>query len=176
MTSEVARPSEVGRPDTPARSDTPAPHDTPDRTDRPAIETATGRFEFEPHNCFACGSLNANGLQLDLHLEPGRCWTEFSLDRRFEGWEGIAHGGIVCTILDEVMAWALVDSDNWGVTARMSVDFKRPVPIGRLIRGEGRVVDVRRRLVRAEGVLVDASDGSVLATADGLYVAAPQAR
>jgi uncharacterized protein (TIGR00369 family) len=140
------------------------------------VRIGGSRIVLEPHNCFACGSLNAHGIQLALHAENGACWTELALDRRFEGWEGIAHGGIVCTILDEVMAWALVDSDNWGVTARMSVDFKRPVPIGRLIRGEGRVVDVRRRLVRAEGVLVDASDGTVLATADGLYVAAPQAR
>ena len=37
----------------------------------------------------------------------------------------------MCTLLDEVMAWALVDHDHWGVTARMSVEFKRPVPIGR---------------------------------------------
>ena len=43
------------------------------------------------------------------------------------------------TILDEVMAWALVDHDIWGVTARMTVEFKRPVPIDRPIRAEGRV-------------------------------------
>ncbi len=88
-------------------------------------------FEFEPHNCFACGSLNAHGLQLSLHLEDARSWTQLTLDERFEGWQGIAHGGIVSTILDEVMAWALVAEDNWGVTARMQVDFRKPVPIGR---------------------------------------------
>jgi uncharacterized protein (TIGR00369 family) len=140
------------------------------------VRVGGSRIVLEPHNCFACGSLNTHGIQLALHAEDGRCWTELALDRRFEGWEGIAHGGIVCTILDEVMAWALVDNDNWGVTARMAVDFKRPVPIGRPIRAEGRVVDVRRRLVRAAGVLVDAEDGAVLARADGLYVAAPETR
>ena len=62
-----------------------------------------------PHHCFACGTLNIHGLHLELHVEDGRCWTELTLPERFEGWEGIAHGGIVCTILDEVMAWALVD-------------------------------------------------------------------
>ena len=143
---------------------------------RQAIETPDGWFEFAPHNCFACGSLTRNGLGLLHHVEPGRSWTELTLDRRFEGWEGIAHGGIVSTILDEVMAWALVDNDSWGVTARMQVEFKRPVPIGRRIRGEGRVVDVRRRIVRAAGVLLDATDGTVLATADGTFVAAPEDR
>ena len=140
------------------------------------VRIGGSRIVLEPHNCFACGSLNTHGIQLELHAGDGRCWTELELDRRFEGWEGIAHGGIVSTILDEVMAWALVDNDSWGVTARMQVEFKRPVPIGRRIRGEGRVVEVRRRIVRAEGVLLDAADGTVLATAEGTFVAAPDDR
>jgi uncharacterized protein (TIGR00369 family) len=134
------------------------------------------RIMLTPHNCFACGTLNMHGLHLDLHAGGDRCWTELLLPERFEGWEGIAHGGIVCTILDEVMAWALVDHDVWGVTARMNVEFRRPVPIGHPIRAEGRVLEVRRRLVTAEGVLLDAADGAELARAEATYVAAPAAR
>jgi len=145
------------------------------RGDRPAIETAGGRFVFEPHNCFACGTLNAGGLGLALHVEPGRSWTELALDRRFEGWEGIVHGGILCTILDEVMAWALVGEDNWGVTARMTVDFRRPVEVGAPIRAEGWITRSRRRIVDTAARIVDASD-TELATATGVYVAADAAR
>ena len=82
----------------------------------------------------------------------------------------------MCTILDEVMAWALVDHDLWGVTARMSVEFKRPVPIGRPIRAEGRVGRSRRRLVEAEGVVLDAVDGTELARRTATFVGAPEAR
>ena len=64
------------------------------------------RFEFAPHQCFACGTLNTSGMGLMLHVEPGRSRVELTLEPRFQGWDGIAHGGIVCTILDEVMAWA----------------------------------------------------------------------
>jgi uncharacterized protein (TIGR00369 family) len=134
------------------------------------------RIEVAPHNCFACGSLNTHGLHLELHAADDRCWVETTLTDRFEGWEGIAHGGIVSTILDEVMAWALVDHDIWGVTARMSVEFKRPVPIDRPIRAEGRVTAARRRIVEAEGVIVDPVDGTELARATGTYVGAPEAR
>ena len=134
------------------------------------------RLELAPHNCFACGTLNAHGLQLELHAGDDRCWVELTLADRFEGWEGMAHGGIVCTILDEVMAWALVDHDIWGVTARMHVDFKRPVPIGRPIRGEGRVKSARRRLVEAEGIIIDPADGSVLARAEATFVGASETR
>ncbi|MFL5643122.1 MAG: PaaI family thioesterase [Chloroflexota bacterium] len=139
---------------------------------RPAIETPAGRFEFAPHNCFACGTLNAGGLGLDLHVEPGRSWVDLSLDSRFEGWEGVIHGGILCTILDEVMAWALVGEDNWGVTARMAVDFRRPVTVGTPIHAEGWITRSRRRLADTAGQIVDATTGAQLATATGVYLAA----
>ena len=105
------------------------------------------RLEIAPHHCFACGTLNATGMQLDLHVEPGRSWTELVYDVRFQGWDGIAHGGILATILDEVMAWALVGDDSWGLTARMSIDFQRPVSVGQRLRAEGWVTASRRRLV-----------------------------
>ena len=132
-------------------------------------------FEFEPHNCFACGELNEHGLQLKLHLEERRSWTEFVLDDRFEGWRGVTHGGIIATVLDEVMAWALVAEDNWGVTARMTIDFKRPVLVGTSVRAEGWIVHNRRRLVDTAGQIVDAN-GTLLASAEAVYVAANEER
>lgn len=132
-------------------------------------------FEFEPHNCFACGELNEHGLQLKLHLGERRSWTEFVLDERFEGWQGVTHGGILATILDEVMAWALVAEDNWGVTARMTIDFKRPVAVGTSVRAEGWIVRNRRRLVDTAGQIVD-SNGALLASAEAVYVAANEER
>jgi uncharacterized protein (TIGR00369 family) len=140
------------------------------------VRIGDSRIVLEPHSCFACGSLNVHGMQLELHAGDDRCWTELVLDARFQGWEGMAHGGIVCTILDEVMAWALVDHDVWGVTARMNVDFRRPVPIGRRIRGEGRVRDVKRRVIYAEGVIIDVEDGTELARAEATFVGAPEAK
>ena len=134
------------------------------------------RFAFEPHNCFACGTLNASGLHLDLHVDGERCWTDLEIPDRFQGWDEIVHGGIVATILDEVMAWSLVDADNWGLTARMSVDFKRPVPLGRPIHAEGWITESRRRLVTTAGRMVDGTSGELLATAEAMYVAATDDR
>lgn len=140
------------------------------------IETTDGRFLFAPHNCFACGTLNAAGMGLAIHTEPGRSWTELAVDRRFEGWEGMAHGGILCTILDEVMAWALVGAGELGVTARMSVEFRRPVEIGAAIRAEGWITRSRRRVVDTAARIVDASSGTELATSTGTYLAADATR
>lgn len=134
------------------------------------------RFEVAPHHCFACGTLNEHGLGLVLHVESQRAWVDFELDRRFEGWDDIAHGGIICTILDEVMVWALAAEDNWGVTARMQVDFRRPVKIGQPVRAEGWTTRVRRRIINTAAHIIDPSDGTVLASATGVYVAADEDR
>jgi len=115
-------------------------------------------------------------MGLVLHVEPGRAWTELTPDRRFEGWEHVIHGGILCTILDEVMAWALVGEDNWGLTARISVQFKRPVMVGVPIRAEGWVTRSRRRVVETAARIVDAETGVEAATATGTYVAADAQR
>ena len=134
------------------------------------------RFAFEPHNCFACGTLNTGGLHLDLHVDGERCWTDLEIPERFQGWDEIAHGGIVATILDEVMAWSLVDADSWGLTARLSVAFKRPVPLGQPIHVEGWITESRRRVITTAGRMVAGGSGEVLATAEALYVAATDDR
>jgi acyl-coenzyme A thioesterase PaaI-like protein len=148
-------------------------------TSEPATRIRPGpalTVEVAPHRCFACGSLNEHGIHLELHVAEDRCWTDISLPDRFQGWDGIAHGGIVATILDEVMAWSLAATDNWGLTARMSVDFKRPIRLGEPIRGEGWITSSRRRIHETAARIVDASTGEVLATATGTYVAADAAR
>jgi len=145
---------------------------------RTAAATRSGLqgFEFEPHRCFACGELNEAGLRLELHADADGCWTELTLEPQFQGWDSVAHGGIVATLLDEVMAWSVIGRDTWGVTARLAVAFKRPVPIGRPIRAEGWVTEDRRRTFHTASRLLDRGSGEVLATGEGVFMAAPPDR
>ena len=99
-----------------------------------------------------------------------------ALERRFEGWDGVIHGGILCTILDEVMAWALVGEDNWGVTARMAVDFRKPVAVGMPIRAEGWITRCAASDRRDRRPHRRCRDRDRAATATGTYVAADPAR
>jgi acyl-coenzyme A thioesterase PaaI-like protein len=167
-----AEPADAGA--TPDGAGTPADVD--------AVSTGLARvtldgapFPIVPHHCFACGELNVEGIGLRLHAETDACWAELSLPDRFEGWQGIAHGGIVCTILDEVMAWSLASRRLWGLTASMTVRFRRPVPIGRPIRAEGRLVERRRRVLSTTARLVDGATGELLAEAEAVYVTARDA-
>ncbi len=135
-----------------------------------------GRFQYRPHNCFACGQLNSGGLHLALHVDGQRCWTEFAIPKRFEGWEGLTHGGVLSAIVDEVMAWSLITVDQVGVTARLEVDFRRPVAIDQPIRAEGWIVEQRRRRFDTAAVVVDRGTGEVLVEARAIYLAADATR
>jgi acyl-coenzyme A thioesterase PaaI-like protein len=145
------------------------------------VATAAGRrrdregpFEFEPHHCFACGELNEHGLHLVIHADPGGAWVETTVEPRFQGWEAVAHGGVACTLLDEVMTWSVIGQGTWGVTARLNVVFRRPIPVGRAIRAEGSVTDANRRAFRTEGRILDLESGDILATAEGMFIALPE--
>ncbi len=127
-------------------------------------------FEVAEHNCFACGTRNTHGLGMTIHVDRGRAWSELILPARFEGWEGIAHGGIIATLLDEVMGWSLAIDDLWGVTARMSVQYRRPLTIGAAVRVEGWMTSRRRRLIETGARIVDHATGAEVATAEGTYV------
>ena len=133
-------------------------------------------IEFAEHNCFACGSLNTHGLRMTIHIEPERAWSEVRLADRFEGWDGVAHGGVLAALMDEVMGWSLADSDNWGVTARLNVDYHRPVEIGTALRVEGWVTRSRRRVIDTAARIVGQETGIEYATATATYVAVDEQR
>ena len=138
-----------------------------------ALAADVGRFAFEPHNCFACGQLNAAGLRLQIHLEQGRSWTESELPHQFEGWEGVVHGGILSAIVDEVMAWAVISTGELGVTVRMETEYRRPVTVGLPIRADGWISERRRRRFETAARIVDPATGDVLVEARGTYLAVP---
>ncbi len=90
-----------------------------------------------PENCFACGTKNPYGLQLTFDYNNKRTVCEFVLPERFQGYPGIAHGGIVSTILDETMAYLLMKQNIFAVTGKLEVSFHRPVPINKPLIAEG---------------------------------------
>ena len=146
----------------------------PGAAELPHRRDENGPFEFAPHRCFACGELNEHGLHLDLHVDPSGAWTELALEPQFQGWEAVAHGGILCTLLDEVMAWSVIGRGTWGVTVRLNATFRKPLPTGRRVRAEGRVLELNRRASRTEGKVFDPITGDVFATAEGSFMALPE--
>ncbi|MCX8021811.1 MAG: PaaI family thioesterase [Syntrophorhabdaceae bacterium] len=90
--------------------------------------------------CFFCGPATG-GLSLHIRYEGGCTYCEFFPEERFQGYQGMLHGGIVSGILDEVMWWALfVETGKVCVTWKLEVKFKRPVVCGERHIASGRLV------------------------------------
>jgi uncharacterized protein (TIGR00369 family) len=116
--------------------------------------------------CFACGKDNPQGLKLDVKKAPDGVRVDYVLPEHFAGWQGIAHGGIVATILDELLAWACTASGRNCVTAEMTVRYRKPVKTGQPLSGFGRVASEKGRLLFTEARLIDES-GTLVAEASG---------
>lgn len=129
------------------------------------------------HNCFGCGRLNEYGLQLAFHGdERGGVWADFTPAPRFEGYTGMVHGGVLSTVLDEVMAWSLYRHEIWAVTAELSVRFRAPVRVGEATRATGWQVRARGRRIEMAGEIRRQEDNVVLATATALFIRVPEAQ
>jgi acyl-coenzyme A thioesterase PaaI-like protein len=86
----------------------------------------------------------------------------------------MTHGGILATILDEAMSWAITNAGDLGVTARMSLEFRRPADVGDPLLVTARVVQRRGRLIDAQALLQRETDGATIAAADGRFMRVTQ--
>lgn len=118
--------------------------------------------------CFVCGKRNERGLKLDFELDKENkiMETVFTPQDWQQGYAGIVHGGIISTLLDEVMTKLAFELGMDAVTAEISVRFKRPVGLDKklLIRGEVREETSKIIYARSEAKF---EDGSLAAEATG---------
>ena len=122
------------------------------------------------NRCFGCGPANATGLHLKFLLAEDKsvvCLT--TVPEAFEGHPGYLHGGIIATLLDEIMSKSVRARGFTSMTRHMQIDYRRPVPSCAPIRLEGRVVRSEGRKHWAEARILNAQ-GSVLAEGKGLFI------
>jgi uncharacterized protein (TIGR00369 family) len=82
----------------------------------------------------------------------------------------MTHGGLLATLLDEVMAHAIVGMSLIAVTAEITVRFQKPVQTGSRIRAVGKVEETRGKVLRTRGWVYDAQ-GAVAAEGTARFIA-----
>ena len=92
--------------------------------------------------------------------------TTWTASADFVGWEDKVHGGMLATLLDEVMAWAPSSYDSWAVTAEMNLRFRSPANPGEELSARGWVTQRRRRIYHVRGE-IHGEDGRLIAEAEG---------
>ena len=121
--------------------------------------------------CFVCGLAHPSGLRIRYdHAGDGLIQARWTPSRSWEGFQGIVHGGIVSTILDEAMSKAVMAQGYQALTAELKVRFRRPVPPGEELEIRGWVTDRFKRRIRTEAVVAGTS-GAEFAHAWGVFLA-----
>mgnify|MGYP001563891342 CR=1 FL=1 len=120
-------------------------------------------------NCFACGSNNGLGLGLKFYKDKDNTvFGSFFADRKFEGYSGIIHGGIIATLLDSVMTHCLLLQDIPALTGRLSIKYSAPIRTGTVVKLEAKIVDQFHEMFMLEGKAL--VDGKRVASAEAKYV------
>jgi Thioesterase superfamily len=81
--------------------------------------------------CFGCGRDHPTGLHLEMWGldDELRVRGSFTVTEHHQGAPGLAHGGVISAAVDEGMGYLLWLVGSPAVTARLEVDFRRPVPV-----------------------------------------------
>lgn len=118
--------------------------------------------------CFVCGVDNDNGLKMKFYEDsPGEVRATITVPEHFRGYPGVVHGGITAAMLDEVAGRAFMGgaTPRFLVTARMSVRYRRPVPVGEPLILKGHAGEDKGKAAFATGEIFNEA-GELLAEAD----------
>ena len=96
---------------------------------------------------------------------------ELMCPRDQEGGPNVAHGGWTAAAMDEMLGHVPLLHDQLSVTATLTVNFKKPVPVERPLAARAWIdkVDGSKWFISGELVLLPSR--SVLATASGIWIA-----
>jgi uncharacterized protein (TIGR00369 family) len=124
----------------------------------------------DDHMCFVCGTQNGAGLQLEFELiGDDRIRTEFTPPKRFQGWKDVLHGGIIATILDEVMVNGAYLRQIMAVTTKLQITLRHPAAIGERLIFYGQILKQGTRTVNMKA-WAEGKDGRIVAEATGLLM------
>lgn len=121
-------------------------------------------YQANSHFCFVCGLKNPAGLHVRF-INDGyhQVRVETQICDLHQGYPGIAHGGILATILDEAMGRAGISGatdDRFFYTAKMEIRYRQHVPLNTDLIIKGRILKDRGRAATASGEII-LPDGNI---------------
>lgn len=129
-------------------------------------------------DCFVCGVNNPYGLKLDFYeTKAGQVVVDTVVPDHFQGYPSIVHGGIVACLVDEVLGRAQMGNDQanprFMYTAKLTVQYRQPVPTNKPIQIIGTAVRTKERLATSRAEIIG-PNGELLVEAEALLVKVPE--
>ena len=124
----------------------------------------------DANRCFVCGKSNPIGLKLKFRLEDDVCRSEYTPAPEHCGYDGVTHGGIIFSALDDVMAnWIFLKGIR-AYTAKCDIRYKMELATGTPVNLEGRCTRERGRLVLMTGTMSRQDTGDVVAECEASFM------
>lgn len=109
-------------------------------------------------------------LGFQMWVEPDdTVFTRLALQAEQGGPPGHVHGGVLASLLDEVMGAAVMVRGRKILAANLNINYRQPVPLGVeiLVRGHWERAEGRKHYARGAIYL---PDGSIATEGTGLFV------
>lgn len=120
-------------------------------------------------NCFVCGADNPVDLKLDFGFDETSAFTTFDSPACFEGYEGVIHGGIIATLMDEAMAKIILSRKLVAVTANMNIRYRKPLPVGTKVTVSAEITEQKTRTIHARAFVKD-NQNNVFAESESVFI------
>lgn len=143
-------------------------------TSEAAALARSGVYAVADGGCFGCGKDNPIGLRLSFDICEDGVRTCFTATHNYQGYSSVVHGGLVATMLDEALAWAVWHAHGPAVTAELTMRHRHPVLIDSRLIISGRATRRRLNMVEAEAQIADDA-GQVLVEGHGKFILVKQA-
>ncbi len=128
-------------------------------------------------HCFVCGRNNPHGLYMTF-FDDGQntVISDYTVAESYQGYPGVVHGGVVASMLDEVVARVSMigDPHHFMMSVKLQIKYRHPVPTQTPLRIVGRIVKLRGRLGKAVGEVI-LPDGTIAAEAEMTLADVPAA-
>jgi len=122
--------------------------------------------------CFACGQRNPIGLHMQVSYGPEdlTAASRLTLAPEYVGWQEVIHGGILATLLDEIMSHAIWHFAGPAITLGLDIQFRQTLAPGQLVLVQGRMLETKGRRLKAQGEIIRLADDKLIANAQGRFL------
>ena len=127
-------------------------------------------IDFENNNCFVCGPSNPIGLRIKFRIDGDVCRGEFRPGENHVGYSNITHGGIIFSLLDDVMANWLFLKNQIAQTAKCELRYRKPLSINETVILEGRRIKEKGQIAVMHGLVIHKKLKHVIAESDAIFM------
>ncbi|CAB4917885.1 unannotated protein [freshwater metagenome] len=119
-------------------------------------------------NCFGCGVENPSSMGLRMRIDGGRVMGAIRFAAHHEGGPGLAHGGAVSAVFDDLLGAVPSALHLPAVTASLTVEFRSPAVLGAELSAEAHLERRVGRKLYTRGTMHDGP--TLVAEAHALFL------